>query len=144
MSDSGTIWDRLASCLVQLDGPFRASEIIGWFRRHYPGVNEASLRAHIQSATSNVPPSSKVSGFAHRRPLITRISHGVYVRYVVSEKSRDDMGASGVAELGEPSDVILLACSATKASTARPARELYLGEASDSSFGKGSRRGFGP
>jgi uncharacterized HhH-GPD family protein len=126
MSDSETIWDRLASCVVQLDEPFRASEIIGWFRRHYPGVNEASLRAHIQSATSNVKPSSKVSGLAHRRPLITRISHGVYVRYVDSEKPRDDMDTSG---LEEPSDVILLACSATKATTARPARELYLGEA---------------
>ena len=62
-----TIWDRLALCVAQLDEPFRASEMVGWFRRHYPGVNEASLGAHIQSATSNVDARSKIPGMAHRR-----------------------------------------------------------------------------
>lgn len=39
-----TIWERLAQCVALLDKPFRASEIIGWFRRHHPEVNEASVR----------------------------------------------------------------------------------------------------
>ena len=151
MSDSGTIWDRLASCVVQLDEPFRAAEIIGWFRRHYPGVNEASLRAHIQSATSNVEPSSKISGFARRRPLITRVSHGVYVRYReggvrhegTNLPSGRGVGGDAMAPVTQPTDeaseapraaaedidVILLACSSTKASTAREVRDLYRGEA---------------
>lgn len=76
-----TIWGRLEECVRQLSDPFRASEIIGWFRRHYPDVKEQSLRAHIQVATSNASPGSR-GAFANRRPLITRIDHGLYVRYV--------------------------------------------------------------
>lgn len=76
-----TIWGRLEECVRQLSEPFRASEIIGWFRRHYPDVKEQSLRAHIQVATSNASPGSR-GAFASRRALITRIDHGLYVRYV--------------------------------------------------------------
>ncbi len=75
-----TIWDRLEECVGNLSEPFRASEIVGWFRRHYPDVKEQSLRAHIQVATSNAPVESR-GMFANRRPLITRIEHGVYRRY---------------------------------------------------------------
>ena len=77
---SETIWDRLQECAGQLSEPFRASEIVGWFRRHYPDVKEQSLRAHIQGATSNASPESR-GQFANRRPLITRIGHGLYRRY---------------------------------------------------------------
>jgi hypothetical protein len=80
-----TIWERLQECVSTLSEPFRASEIIGWFRRHYPDVNETSLRAHIQYATSNV---AERGAFASRPPLITRIDRGVYIRA--------DTAASGV------------------------------------------------
>ena len=69
---SETIWDRLQECVGQLSEPFQASEIVGWFRRHYPDVKEQSLRAHIQGATSNASVESRGT-FANRRPLITRI-----------------------------------------------------------------------
>jgi hypothetical protein len=49
-----SVWSMLAECVGQLDEPFRRSEIIGWFRRHYPQVNESTLAAHIQAATANV------------------------------------------------------------------------------------------
>jgi hypothetical protein len=75
-----TIWDRLEECVQYLSEPFRASEIVGWFRRHYPDVNEQSLRAHIQGATSNASAESR-GIFANRQPLITRIEHGVYRRF---------------------------------------------------------------
>lgn len=75
-----TIWERLSACVAQLDEPFRASEIVGWFRRHHPDVKEQSLRAHIQGATSNATVESR-GPFASRQPLITRIDHGVYRRY---------------------------------------------------------------
>jgi Holliday junction resolvase-like predicted endonuclease len=75
-----TIWERLTDCVAQLDEPFRASEIVGWFRRHHPDVKEQSLRAHIQGATSNATVESR-GPFASRQPLITRIDHGVYRRY---------------------------------------------------------------
>lgn len=75
----GSIWDRLVECVHALDEPFRASEIVGWFRRHYPDVKEQSLRAHIQGATSNASLASR-GPFGGRSPLITRIDHGVYRR----------------------------------------------------------------
>jgi len=43
-----TVWSLLEECVSQLAEPFRRSEIIGWFRRHRPEVNEATLAAHIQ------------------------------------------------------------------------------------------------
>lgn len=74
-SESATIWAKLDECVHVLSEPFRASEIIGWFRRHYPEVKESSLRAHIQSATSNVADRGTLG---YRPPLITRIDHGLY------------------------------------------------------------------
>lgn len=77
--DHVTIWNLLAQCVTQLDEPFRRSEIIGWFRRHCPETNEASLAAHIQSATAN---GGHATGqFASRQPLLIRVEHGVYRRY---------------------------------------------------------------
>lgn len=75
-----TIWDRLEECVQSLSEPFRASEIVRWFRRHYPDVKEQSLRAHIQGATSNASAESR-GMFASRQPLITRIEHGLYRRF---------------------------------------------------------------
>lgn len=83
-----TIWDRLDECVHALSEPFRASEIVGWFRRHYPDVKEQSLRAHIQGATSNASPASR-GPFARRRPLITRIDHGLYRRAVSADPTTD-------------------------------------------------------
>lgn len=77
---SATIWQLLEECTQRLTPPFRASEIIGYFRRHHPEVNESSLRAHIQVATSNASPQSR-GAFAGRTPLLTRIDHGVYTRF---------------------------------------------------------------
>lgn len=79
-SVADTIWDRLDECVQYLSEPFRASEIVGWFRRHYPEVKEQSLRAHIQGATSNASAQSR-GAFAKRQPLITRIAHGQYCRF---------------------------------------------------------------
>lgn len=74
-----TIWERLEECVQYLAEPFRASEIVGWFRHHYPDVKEQSVRAHIQGATSNASAASR-GMFANREPLITRVGHGLYRR----------------------------------------------------------------
>jgi hypothetical protein len=97
---SETIWDRLQECVGQLSEPFQASEIVGWFRRHYPDVKEQSLRPHIQGATSNASVESR-GAFANRRPLITRVSHGVYRRY-----DGGDQGVEGA--LREPARRLVL------------------------------------
>lgn len=74
-----TIWEQLNECVHLLAEPFRASEIVGWFRRHHPDVKEQSLRAHIQVATSNASTASR-GAFANRKPLITRVGYGLYCR----------------------------------------------------------------
>ena len=72
-----SIWARLDTCVHALHEPFTAAQIMAWFRRHYPDVNEASLRAHIQSANSTSPDRGTLG---YRAPLITRVDHGLYVR----------------------------------------------------------------
>jgi hypothetical protein len=70
----------LEECVGQLDEPFRRSEVIGWFRRHYPEVNEATLGAHIQAATANALNRAQNNPLGTRAPLLRRIDHGLYVR----------------------------------------------------------------
>jgi hypothetical protein len=71
----------LAECVGQLDEPFRRSEIIGWFRRHYPQVKESTLAAHIQAATANAENRARNHPhLAGRAPLLRRIDYGLYVR----------------------------------------------------------------
>ena len=71
----------LAECVGQLDEPFRRSEIIGWFRRHYPEVKESTVAAHVQAATANAENRDRNHPhLAKRAPLLRRIDHGLYVR----------------------------------------------------------------
>lgn len=71
----------LEECVAQLDEPFRKSEIIGWFRRHYPAVKESTLTAHVQAATANAPNRAQNHPYhGARAPLLRRIDHGLYVR----------------------------------------------------------------
>src|SRR5688500_14460768 len=138
MDGSVTIWSMLAQCVTQLDEPFRASEIVGWFRRHHPEVNEGSLRAHIQSATSNVSAGSKIGGVAGRRPLLTRVDHGGYVRYVAPANMATEEGRGDGPRLqsapreshgaATADDVVLIGCTSRKAGGPSPARDLFIGE----------------
>ncbi len=127
-----TVWSMLDECVGLLDEPFRRSEIVGWFRRHYPDVNEATLGAHIQAATANATNRARNNALGRRSPLIERIDHGLYVRARRSEPS-----ALG-AELGHATRlapaaavdgdiaVILVGCVKSKQATAAPAGELYV------------------
>lgn len=96
-----TIWELLEECVRSLSEPFRASEIVGWFRRHYPAVHEASLRAHIQGATSNVSPESR-GAFAARKPLLTRVGHGLYSRYRGGEAPITNAYARTIGDTATP------------------------------------------
>ena len=48
-----SVWSMLEECVGQLDEPFRRSEVMGWFRRHYPDVKETTVAAHVYAATAN-------------------------------------------------------------------------------------------
>jgi len=77
----------LAECVSQLDEPFRRSEIIGWFRRHHPDVNETTLAAHIQAATTNAANHARNNPLGSRAPLLRRVDHGLYVRAAHAESA---------------------------------------------------------
>lgn len=100
----------LDECVRSLDEPFRRSEILGWFRRHYPDVNERSISPHIQGATSNAP-----GGVQYDRPaLLTRIDHGKYVRYRnengVASDTRDNSRFEPTLRTVEGHDLLTEAC----------------------------------
>ncbi len=44
-TDRRTVWSLLEERVGERVEPFRRSEIIGWFCRHHPEVNEATLAA---------------------------------------------------------------------------------------------------
>jgi hypothetical protein len=132
-----TVWSMLEECLGQLDGPFRRSEIIGWFRRHHPEVKESTLAAHIQAATANATNRAQNNPLGTRPPLLRRIDHGLYVRAGQRQRSvPPDLGepqrVTAAATEPEPvavraagSDLMLIGCVRTKRSTAAPAAELF-------------------
>jgi hypothetical protein len=112
-----SVWSMLAECVGQLDEPFRRSEIIGWFRRHYPQVNESTLAAHIQAATANAGNRAQNHPYlARRAPLLRRVDHGLYVRAANPDVATDgfskgsgDPGTGlggGWSFAGEPSVVV--------------------------------------
>lgn len=85
----------LEECVSQMDEPFRKSEIVGWFRRHYPNVKESTLAAHVQAATANAPNRAQNHPYyGSRAPLLRRIDHGLYVRATTNTSE----AASGSAD----------------------------------------------
>jgi hypothetical protein len=127
-----TVWSLLEECIGQLDEPFRRSEIIGWFRRHHPEVNESTLAAHVQAATANATNRAQNNPLGTRRPLLRRVDHGLYVRAgQAGQPAVHDDGESQLAA-GQPepgrragADVILIGCVRTKKAVASPASELF-------------------
>jgi hypothetical protein len=127
-----TVWSMLEECVSHLDEPFRRSEIIGWFRRHHPEVNESTLAAHIQAATANAANRAQNNPLGTRRPLLRRVDHGLYVRAgqpgkpAIEEDEQAQLGA-GRPEPGQRHDagVVLIGCVRTKKAVASPASELF-------------------
>jgi hypothetical protein len=129
-----TVWSMLEECISQLDEPFRRSEIIGWFRRHYPGVNESTLAAHIQAATVNATNRAQNNPLGTRHPLLRRVDHGLYVRAgrrtgpAADDDERAQLG-TGRPESARPcgADVVLIGCVRAKKAVASAASELFAG-----------------
>ena len=62
----------LEECVSQLDEPFRSSEVIGWFRRHYPDVKETTVAAHIYAATASATNRVENHPYLGKRPPLLR------------------------------------------------------------------------
>jgi hypothetical protein len=122
-----TVWSILEECVGQLDEPFRRSEIVGWFRRHHPDVNESTLAAHVQAATANATNRAQNNPLGARPPLLRRVDHGLYVR-----AGREPAGGESVEVMMEPqtppdadADVVLVGCVRTKRTAPSAASELF-------------------
>jgi hypothetical protein len=125
-----TVWAMLEECVGQLDEPFRRSEIIGWFRRHYPDVNEATLAAHIQAATTNATNRARNNALGTRAPLLRRVDHGLYVRAAQPQEPAAQTRAGANPERTttpdrHAPDLVLIGCVRTKRANACAAAELF-------------------
>jgi hypothetical protein len=131
-----TVWSMLEECVSQLREPFERSEIIGWFRRHRPDVNEATLAAHIQAATANAANRARNNPLGLRAPLLRRVDRGLYVRATQLHQppAAEAAGRPGLPEpaVREPAvrdgaavSVILIGCVRTKRSSACAAADLF-------------------
>jgi hypothetical protein len=126
-----TVWSMLTECISQLDEPFRRSEIVGWFRRHYPDVNEATLGAHIQAATENAANRAHNNPLGARPPLLRRIDHGLYVRAQLSNASDPEPvppqapAAHHAVQPQRVADLVLIGCVRTKKAVSASAAELF-------------------
>ena len=90
----------LEECVSQLNEPFRSSEIIGWFRQHYPDVKQTTVAAHIYAATANAVNRVENHPYLGRRPpLLQRIGHGLYIR---AASSGTDSGLIALAGIAAP------------------------------------------
>lgn len=125
-----TVWSMLEERVGQLDEPFRCSEIIGWFRRHHPDVNESTLAAHIQAATANAANRAQNNPLGARPPLLRRVDHGLYVRAAQPLEPAVDVTAQ--VNMPEPrpvhgadADVALIGCVGTKRAAASAASQLF-------------------
>jgi Family of unknown function (DUF6884) len=125
-----TVWSVLEECVSQLDEPFHRSQIIGWFRRHHPEVNESTLGAHIQAATENATNRAQNNPLGTRPALLRRIDHGLYARArqpTAPEIGRPSQTKEQRRLVTQPieADVILVGCVRTKGSSACAAVDLY-------------------
>lgn len=123
-----TVWSLLEECVSGLAEPFRRSEIIGWFRRHHPEVNEATLAAHIQAATVNATNRAQNNTLGLRPPVLQRVDHGLYVRAAQAPEpaGRVQPQAEPVSPQGSAADVVLIGCVRTKRDIASAAEELFV------------------
>jgi hypothetical protein len=128
-----TIWDVVRQASEALSEPFSRASLLNWVARHRPDVQESSVAAHIQAATANARNTTSV--FANRTPLLVRVGHGEYRRYRPAADTRPtarppapDRAVAATAPT-ETADIVLVGCSSSKASGARPAAELFTGAA---------------
>lgn len=135
-----TIWEMLAEAVASLPQPFARQQVLAWMHRHCPDANPASIGTHLQGATSNVSAASR-GAFARRTPLVTRVGHGMYVRYsggdvdqLVIEPNAADSGVQRAAEvvmLKVLSDQLGVELTPTRLSHASGARVELDGAAPD-------------
>lgn len=70
-----TVWSLLEECIRRLDEPITRGDVLEWFRKHHPWVNERTIGVHIQGTIENAPNRAS-SQFGNRAPLLRRTAPG--------------------------------------------------------------------
>ena len=77
-----TVADLVSDAARSLREPFRASDVLTWFKTNAPGIKESSIRAHIQALTGNATNRLENHPVVGARPAVLyRIDHGLYRRW---------------------------------------------------------------
>lgn len=77
-----TISELVGQAAAALQEPFRAGDLLAWFRANAPSVKESSVRAHIQALTGNS--TNRLANFpvlGARPAVLYRLDHGLYRRW---------------------------------------------------------------
>jgi hypothetical protein len=115
-SDAATVSELLEECISHLQEPFKHGEIMRWFRKHHPEVNEATVTAQVEAATEH---PLRERRFGSPPPLLVRVHRGTYRRYT-------GLGAAPT-ELAGATVVLLVAGGQRTRMRPAAARDLYRG-----------------
>jgi hypothetical protein len=113
-----TIAELVGEAAAGLQEPFRAGDLLAWFRANAPGVKESSVRAHIQALTGNS--TNRLANFpvlGARPAVLYRLDHGLYRRW----RSTDTTAAPDSMEVARlnASSVALVTQISTNLTAAR-------------------------
>lgn len=81
------VWQIMHECADAMPDVFRYDDVRGWFVRHYPDVNEATIRAHLIGLTEGG--RAKHVQFAPRSPVFRRVARGEYSTIPRDERGED-------------------------------------------------------
>ena len=81
------VWQIMHECADAMPDVFRYDDVRGWFVRHYPDVNEATIRAHLIGLTEGG--RAKHVQFAPRSPVFRRVARGEYSPIPAAERGED-------------------------------------------------------
>lgn len=135
------VWQLMRDCAAAMKSPFRSSDVVDWFRRHYPDVNEGTVYLHLTGLTANT--RGGAPNTAGKPPLFWWLDHGTYELYDPEKHE----GVSSVTTTGETSGqlpstarsqdhrgppvqgtatIVLVGCVKSKGQQATRARDLYV------------------
>jgi hypothetical protein len=86
------VWQIMHACADAMPETFRYEEVRGWFRTHYPDVNEATIRAHLIGLTEGG--RAKPVQFAQRSPVFRRVARGEYAPIPLADRGESPTGAT--------------------------------------------------
>jgi hypothetical protein len=86
------VWQIMHACADAMPETFRYEDVRGWFRTHYPDVNEATIRAHLIGLTEGG--RAKPVQFAQRSPVFRRVARGEYAPIPLADRGESPTGAT--------------------------------------------------